>query len=649
VFFLSALFLLTWLYPDYRSFPYEYQKGRPWMYADLVSPMDYALLKSRTALEKEKEEVMAGSPLIFNHVSSDPVERMSIQEDMDSLVLKWMELVGKEELFILERWPEGIPERETFTLIEGGAGKTYLAEDLLILDRWPKGFWGPDDSLHSLFTDSEWVVLQEQIKPNLIFDEPLTVQIQKDRLSQLTPYEGKVKKGEGIAYEGLIVDELVLRKLDALRTAYMRTDDTGDRGRELTGVAILNGLLMLMLFLFLRRFRPHVLSDIAQLGFVLASWILMAAMARLTLSFGNSYLLLAPFTVLPVVLRAFFDTRIALFVHVLSIMSIGLLSSEGLSIVMLHFIAGFYAIISVDLLYKRAQLFLTLAKVVALYLLVYFAFLLFQDVPIREMPGKDFLFLGINGLLALSAFPLIYLSEKVFGLVSDLSLLELIDTNNPLLRELSEKAPGTFQHSLQVANLAEAAVLKIGGNTLMIRAAAMYHDIGKMRNPMFFIENQGGGVNPHDDLGYEESAQIIIDHVKEGVRLARKHDLPENLIDFIRTHHGSSRVHYFYRQHMKNMPNTDGAEDLFRYPGPKPFSKETAVLMMADAVEAASRSVAKNEPKALSDLVDAIVEQQMADGQFEEAEITLGEIGRVREELKNKLNEIYHFRIAYPD
>jgi putative nucleotidyltransferase with HDIG domain len=330
-------------------------------------------------------------------------------------------------------------------------------------------------------------------------------------------------------------------------------------------------------------------------------------------------------------------------------MSIGLLSSEGLSIVMLHFIAGFYAIISVDLLYKRAQLFLTLAKVVTLYLLVYFAFLLFQDVPLREMPGKDFLFLGINGLLALSAFPLIYLSEKVFGLVSDLSLLELIDTNNPLLRELSEKAPGTFQHSLQVANLAEAAVLKIGGNTLMIRAASMYHDIGKMRNPMFFIENQGGGVNPHDDLGYEESAQIIIDHVKEGVRLARKHDLPENLIDFIRTHHGSSRVHYFYRQHMKNMPNTDGAEDLFRYPGPKPFSKETAVLMMADAVEAASRSVAKNEPKALSDLVDAIVEQQMADGQFEEAEITLGEIGRVREELKNKLKEIYHFRIAYSD
>ena len=649
VFFLSALFLLTWLYPDYRSFPYEYQKGRPWMYADLVSPMDYALLKSRTALEKEKEAVMAGSPLIFQHVSSDPVERMSIQEDMDSLVLKWMELVGKEELFILKRWPEGIPERETFTLIEGGAGKTYLAEDLLILDRWPKGFWGPDDSLHSLFTDSEWVVLREQIQPNLTFDEPLTAQIQRDRLSQLTPYEGKVKKGEGIAYEGLIVDEIVLRKLDALRTAYMRIDDTGDRGRELTGVAILNGLLMLMLFLFLRRFRPHVLSDIAQLGFVLASWILMAAMARLTLSFGNSYLLLAPFTVLPVVLRAFFDTRIALFVHVLSIMSIGLLSSEGLSIVMLHFIAGFYAIISVDLLYKRAQLFLTLAKVVALYLLVYFAFLLFQDVPIREMPGKDFLFLGINGLLALSAFPLIYLSEKVFGLVSDLSLLELIDTNNPLLRELSEKAPGTFQHSLQVANLAEAAVLKIGGNTLMIRAAAMYHDIGKMRNPMFFIENQGGGVNPHDDLGYEASAQLIIDHVKEGVRLARKHDLPENLIDFIRTHHGSSRVHYFYRQHMKNMPNADGAEDLFRYPGPKPFSKETAVLMMADAVEAASRSVAKNEPKALSDLVDSIVEQQMADGQFEEAEITLGEIGRVREELKNKLNEIYHFRVAYPD
>lgn len=619
------------------------------MYADLVSPMDYALLKSRTDLEREKEEVMARSPLIFKYGSVDPDKPASIQMEKDSLVLKWKELLGKEELLILQRWPDGIPEKETFMLIEGGAGKTYLAEDLLILERWPQGFFGPDDSLIASFSVAESTSLQERIQANLTFDEFLTAQIQKDRLAQLTPYEGKVKKGEGIAYEGLIVDELVLRKLDALRTAYMRSDDSGDRGRELIGVAILNGLLMLMLFLFLRRFRPYVLSDLSQLGFVLTSWILMAATARLTLSFGSSYLLLAPFTVLPVVLRAFFDTRIALFVHVLSIMSIGLLSSEGLSIVMLHFIAGFYAIISVDLLYKRAQLFLTLAKVVTLYLLVYFAFLLFQDVPIREMPWKDFLFLGINGLLALSAFPLIYLSEKVFGLVSDLSLLELIDTNNPLLRELSEKAPGTFQHSLQVANLAEAAVLKIGGNTLMIRAAAMYHDIGKMRNPMFFIENQGGGVNPHDDLGYEESAKIIIDHVKEGVRLARKNDLPENLIDFIRTHHGTSRVQYFYRQHLKNMPDADEAEDRFRYPGPKPFSKETAVLMMADAVEAASRSVARDSPKVISDLVDAITEQQMADGQFEEAEITLGEIGRVREELKNKLNDIYHFRIAYPD
>jgi putative nucleotidyltransferase with HDIG domain len=252
-------------------------------------------------------------------------------------------------------------------------------------------------------------------------------------------------------------------------------------------------------------------------------------------------------------------------------------------------------------------------------------------------------------MLALSAFPLIYLSEKLFGLVSDLSLLELTDTNTPLLRELAEKAPGTFQHSLQVANLAEAAVLQIGGNPLLIRAGAMYHDIGKMTNPMYFIENQASGLNPHDELGFDESAAIIIGHVKEGIKRARAAKLPETLIDFIRTHHGSSTVQYFYRQHIKNFPESEVDLQQFSYPGPKPFNKETAVLMMADSVEAASRSVASRNRKDLDSLVEKIIGSQMSEHQFEEADITLREITKVKEVFKSKLKDIYHFRVAYPD
>ena len=551
---------------------------------------------------------------------------------------------------IIDSWPAGMTNRPAVLLVDQGNGQMVESRRIWVKTSQWEGM--PLDLQQHISKElyerriAQW---NQLLVANLRFDRNLTEEILKDRLQNLSKYESKIGQGEVIAFEGMLVDDQIVRKLDALKKAYADTEDMGSRWTEVIGVSILTATLLLMLYLFLQRFRAFVLEDFARLTFILFCWVLMAAMARFALQFGSDYLLLAPLPVLPIVMRAFFDTRLALFVHILVILSIGLLSSEGLAIVMLHFIAGFYAIVTVDLLYKRAQLFITLGKVVMIYGIVYMAFLLFRDTPWAEVPWRDFMFLGINGTLALAAFPLIYVSEKIFGLVSDLSLLELTDTNNALLRELAEKAPGTFQHSLQVANLAEAAVLRIGGNPLLIRAGAMYHDIGKMQNPMYFIENQASGLNPHDELGFDESAAIIIGHVKEGIKRARAAKLPETLIDFIRTHHGSSTVQYFYRQHIKNFPEAEVDLQQFSYPGPKPFSKETAVLMMADSVEAASRSVASRNRKDLDALVEKIIAGQMAELQFEEADITLREISLVKEVFKSKLKDIYHFRVAYPD
>jgi putative nucleotidyltransferase with HDIG domain len=250
-------------------------------------------------------------------------------------------------------------------------------------------------------------------------------------------------------------------------------------------------------------------------------------------------------------------------------------------------------------------------------------------------------------LLTLLAYPLIYVFEKLFAITSEITLMELSNTNSTLLRELAFKAPGTFQHSLQVANLAEAAIYKIGGNTLLVRAGALYHDIGKMENPQYFIENQNSGINPHDKLTYDKSAQIIIQHVYRGVEIARKNQIPELLIDFIRTHHGNTRVDYFYQSFLKNFPEKSVDEKIFRYPGPIPFTKETAVLMLADSVEAASRSLKNPNEKAITELVDRIIDYKLAQNQLIESDITLKDIQLIKQIFKTMLMSIFHVRISY--
>jgi len=350
---------------------------------------------------------------------------------------------------------------------------------------------------------------------------------------------------------------------------------------------------------------------------------------------------------MPLILKAFFDPRLGLFTHVLTVLLLGFIVPNSFEYVFLQIIAGIVTIQTISELHKRANLFISVGQITLVYIIAYFAFYVIHEGNFETIHWVTFGLFVLNGLATLAAFPLIYIYEKLFSLVSDVSLLELSDTNSKLLKELSDKAPGTFHHSLQVANLAEAAANEIGANSMLVRVGALYHDIGKMNNPAYFTENQTTSVNPHNELSPVESAKIIINHVIEGIELAKKNNLPDRVIDFIRTHHGTSLVYYFYRKAYE-VDETVNRED-FQYPGPIPYSKETAILMMSDSVEAASKSLKNPTFTTINQFVDKIINKQIEEDQFLNANITFKEIESIKKVLKQKLTNIYHLRIEYPE
>jgi putative nucleotidyltransferase with HDIG domain len=350
---------------------------------------------------------------------------------------------------------------------------------------------------------------------------------------------------------------------------------------------------------------------------------------------------------MPLILKTFFDARLGLFVHVLTVLILGFVVPNSFEYIFLQIIAGIVTILTVSELYKRANLFISVGQITLIYIIGYFAFHIIHEGNLDNVNWYIFGFFFLNGMITLFAQPLIYIYEKMFGMVSDVSLLELSDTNSKLLKELSNKAPGTFHHSLQVANLAEASANEIGANAMLVRVGALYHDIGKMNNPTYFTENQVTSINPHDDLDPKESARIIINHVIEGIELARKYNLPDRVIDFIRTHHGTSFVYYFYKKQQEL--DQPFKESDFRYPGPIPFSKETAILMMADSVEAASKSLNNPTYQIIDQFVEKIITGQMNGNQFLNANITFKEIQMIKKVLKQKLTNIYHLRVEYPE
>ena len=426
--------------------------------------------------------------------------------------------------------------------------------------------------------------------------------------------------------------------------------DSKESWMRIFGIFILVASCYLVLWLFLAHFRSEVLDVTRKTLFIIIIILSFVSLTRFVISFADrSFLFLIPFVIIPVVIRTFYDARLALFILLITIMLSGFMVSDSFEFIFMSFISGMVAIFTLTNIYRRFKLFLTAGVVILSYSVLYLGLSLMINGNVDKVKLSEFYLFAGNGLLVLISYPIIFVFEKRFLFLSDVTLLELADTNQPLLRKLAEEAPGSFQHSLQVSNLAEEAARTTGANLLLVRTGALYHDIGKIANPKYFIENQIDGISPHDNLDPAESAKLIINHVRNGVVLAKNFKLPVQIIDFIRTHHGTTVAYFFFKKYTELHPSDTGKENEFTYPGPRPFSKETALVMMADAVEASSRSLVKYTEESISELVERIVYLQEQDGQFADIPLTFKDISDIKSAFKKRLSNIYHVRVAYPD
>ena len=668
--FIATIFLVVYFFPRKGQFKFEFQKSRPWQHEDLFAPFDFAIVKGEKELASDRARISETATYYFqkdekigresiqnwNEVATE-ILRNNFQQLPDSLESVF---ISNGETVLQNVYNQGIirpddrfdrGEDQEVLIEQGNFAFEKRYGDFLSIRQASEYI---DSLLYKTWSEKELRYLRpallDQLNYNVTFDYERTMQELKNRIDKLSPTRGMVVKGEQIIQTGEVVDEESYQKLISLRNEYEKQLwAESSYNWILLGQIVLVSITVSILFFFLLYYRNSVYGDNNQVAFILINLLLMVGMGAIIVRYAPEFLYLAPFCLLPLILRAFFDMRLAMFTHLVTILLIGFIAPNSFEFIFIELIAGIISILTVKSMYKRADLFISVGKIISIYIVGYFGIAVLQEGSPFEMNYTNFALFAGAGFLTLLANPLIYMFEKTFNLVSDVSLLELSDTNSKLLRRLAEKAPGTFQHSLQVANLAESAIQEIGGNALLTRTAALYHDIGKTLNPLYFIENQTTGVNPHDDLSFEDSARIIIEHVTLGVELAKKHKLPDRIVDFIRTHHGTSLVQYFYRQYVKSFPDEIVDEKNFSYPGPKPFSKETAVLMMADSCEAASRSLSTPDAESIGKLVDGIINRQLEEGQFSNAEITLREINTVRKILKKKLLNIYHLRIEYPE
>lgn len=649
--FLSSVIAIVYMFPKEGKFKYNYTKGKPWQYETLYAPFDFAVQKPQYEVDLEKIAIQKNTKqyFVFNVKKVEQINALFNKKSQDNNLTKKQISLGKNIISKVYKFGFLDEEREVKTeLIK--LRKTNEVEDIpfykLLTSK--KVF-----DLITKKTEGDYVllnILSDILKPNVTFDENLTQKFLNERLNDISYTKGKVSNGELIILKGDIVEG---KKLNVLKSFEQESKSKiwseSNYNWIVFGYTILVALALLMLMLFLQRYRPEIFEDNNKVVFIFVNVFLFFLVQTLVVKYTPDYTYVVPLTILPIILKTFFDARLGFFTHVLTVVLLSFVVPNGLEFIFLHIIAGIVTILSVSELYKRAGLFISITQITLVYMITYFAFSIIKEGNADGLNLRYFLMFTANGLLSFLAGFFIYFYEKLFGLVSDVMLLELSNTNSKLLRELNEKAPGTFQHSMQVANLAEAAANEIGANSMLVRTGALYHDIGKMKKPKYFTENQSTGVNPHNELPPKESAKIIIDHILNGIEIAKHHNLPDRIIDFIRTHHGTSLVYYFYKKETANNPDKKVEITDFKYKGPIPFSKETAILMMCDAAEAASKSLKNPTSQTVSDLIDKVIEKQQSENQFINSDITFRDIKKIKKVIKNKLMNIYHLRIEYPE
>ncbi len=684
---LAAAVGITIIIPKDVRFPYDFEVGKPWRYDNLLSPFDFAIEKSEAERSQDMERVLADF-LPYYEKTSD-VATTAQRNFAADLRLRWPMLAGEgvtraerdlsgkptggvlrttadstrllqaglkaleavfnQGILALDSTHRDFTEDHGLLELTGKIARKQRIGDFLTIDQARAQLLLPPD-LSAEEADFVRELLQPVLRPDVTYRRNTSEQALQAELDQLSSHRGKVGEGEKIIFTGEIVTEEKALILASLRDESERYTEGYKPYALWVGYFAIVAISLVLYSLFLLQYKADAFRHWRSLLFMLL--LILAFISLTVFSEAREYptLFLVPYCIVPIIIRTFFGTRTALFTHLVILLIAGFLVSNSGEFMFLHLLAGLAAIFSNLRAQYWSQFFMAMFWLWLTYSLSWLAIGLVQQGSFFQLDTAPFGWLSLNVFFCLMAYPLILVFERLFGVVSDITLRELSDLNKPLLRELSFRAPGTMQHSVQVANLAEAAIAEIGGSALLTRVGALYHDIGKIRNPIFFIENQASGDSPHDALEPEESARMIISHVQNGVEMARKHRLPDSVIDFIKSHHGTTRVEFFWSRYTLLRGQEPSAnDDRFRYAGPLPFSKETAVVMLADSLEAASRALKQPSSKDIDALVERIVHLKIEDEQLVQSELTFRELYQIRKVFRKMLLSIHHVRIAYPE
>ncbi len=607
---------------------YDYKIGAIWRGADLVAPYDFVVLKDAEQMKSEQDAERKRATVYYRVDSSAHSIALSraagnqrLKRQIDSIYrIGYMEQVPD--------WAAG----QRGVVLEGNVGHECRQGDYVTKDDLEAG----------LLRDSILVA-------SIAIDEERTALEIESRLSQLSYQSRMVMAGDEIVRKGEKVTEETAKVIENLEAEQdRRYSDSFSLWGQMAGQLLLAVIAFVALYMFLKNTRHPILDDDRKVLFVMLVILFMSAITALVVRVNEEWVLLVPLCIVPILMRVFFDMRVALYIHLTTVIILANLVPNSFEFIFYQLVTGMMSIIAVRSLERRSQFFTLAAVIFASYSFIYTAGVLSQDTNLLSLDAHRYLMFLLNATMTLMAYPLIYLFERIFGMTTNLTLMELSNTSHEALRELSRRAPGTFQHSVQVANISEDLMNEIGGDALLAKVGALYHDIGKVRNPQYFTENQSSGFNPHDELDYAESARIITQHVTEGLELARQYRLPAEVQDFIRTHHGTTYTGYFYAKEKERHGDGNFDVTVFRYPGPRPYSRETAVVMIVDTVEAACRSMKEHTKEATDTMVDRLIDDKVRAGQLDNCPLSYGDIAKIRRILKDKMMSIYHVRVEYP-
>ena len=660
--FIALVAIIVQLFPKDKQFKYQYEIGKPWSYELMTAAYDFPIYKTEKQLDADKKELMENYSPYFQvdenvaaqqlnrwrsdwklKNNTDPkyfafVERKlkTIYENgiISSLMYDRMKSKGYKSIVVVK------PSRltENVSIDELHTPKTAYEEILM-----DKPYFISDGELSNYN-------LNLYLVENLRYDSITSEAVKKDMFKNLSLTSGMVQTGERIIDRGEIVTPGTYAILNSMKIESEKRKSVFEESYlVLIGEIIIIFMLILLLTFYLYLFRPYIFGTSKNLVFIALMILLIVGLSSLVLRFSSLSIYIVPFALLPIIIRVFFDSRTALFAHIITVLIISFMVDNPFLFIILQITAGMTAVTGLKDMTQRSQLTQTALYIFLSYTVMYLSSEFIAEGDIARIHFLPIINFALSSLLLLFAYVLIYILEKIFGLISAITLVELTNINSDLMMKFAEQAPGTFQHSLQVSNLATEAAKKINANSLLVRTGALYHDIGKMKNPQYFIENQEGGKNPLLEMSYEDAAKAVVSHIADGVAIAKKYRLPDQIVGFITTHQGRTKTKYFYNSYVNANPGVIPDENVFMYPGPIPFSKETAILMMADAVEARSRTLGEYTEKSISEMVENMIDSQIADGQLKDAPISFRDVETVKKVFTEKIKNIYHNRITYPE